>query len=37
MKTLYVDSMLSLRKKEESNLDKIDKIIYWNKIKRILR
>lgn len=30
------DSMLSLRKKEESYLDKIDKIIDWNKIKRIL-
>lgn len=30
------DSMLSLRKKEENYLDKIDKIIDWNKIKRIL-
>ena len=36
MKTLYVDSMLSLRKRKDTYLDKIDKIIDWGRIKRIL-
>ena len=36
VKNLHVGSMLSLRKSKDTYLDKIDKIIDWGRIKRIL-